>query len=188
MGLHSTALRMWARQADTWTSADLPQHVKSAALLAGANCPKDQALGNTGWPEENYQLCRVPRIEGLIGHDRMQKKKKYWHVWYTYPGVKVWNFFNVGVKKGLTCMKLQQTLSSSEFIQAATCNSTYWREADLIKQNPAVKLGRCPVAYLVQGHNEAGFPPGNLNSQLTDFVNLLSLPHLCPLSSPKLLF
>jgi hypothetical protein len=25
-------------------------------------------------PEENYQLCRVPRIEGLIGHDRMQKK------------------------------------------------------------------------------------------------------------------
>jgi hypothetical protein len=56
--------------------ADLPQHVKSAALLAGAHCPKYQALGNTGWPEESYQLCRVPQIEGLISHDQTQKKKK----------------------------------------------------------------------------------------------------------------
>jgi hypothetical protein len=76
-----SSLRMWwAQRADAWTySADLPQHVKSAALLAGAHCPKDQALGNTGWPEENYQLCRVPQIEGLIGHDRMQKKKNTLH-------------------------------------------------------------------------------------------------------------
>jgi hypothetical protein len=65
---------MWAQRADAWAySADLPQHVKSAALLAGAHCHKDQALGDSGWPEVNYQLCRVPRIEGLIGHDRMTK-------------------------------------------------------------------------------------------------------------------
>jgi hypothetical protein len=56
---------MWAQQA---YSADLPQHVKSAAFLAGAHCPIDQALGDSRGPEKNYQICRVPRSEGLIGH------------------------------------------------------------------------------------------------------------------------
>jgi hypothetical protein len=55
---------MWAQRADAWAcSADLPQHVKSVALLAGAHCPKDQALGNSGEPEENYQLWPNAEVE-----------------------------------------------------------------------------------------------------------------------------
>jgi hypothetical protein len=44
-----------------------------AALLTGAHCP---TLGDSGGPEKNYQLCRVPRHEGPNGHGRMQKKKQ----------------------------------------------------------------------------------------------------------------
>jgi hypothetical protein len=58
-----SSLRMWAQRADAWAySADLPQHVKSVAILARAHCPKDQALaslGNSGEPEKNNLLCRA---------------------------------------------------------------------------------------------------------------------------------
>jgi hypothetical protein len=62
-----------------------PQHVKSAALLAGAHWPNDQALGDSGGRTgENYQLCRVPRSEGLIGHGRTQKKIPNIQTWVRY--------------------------------------------------------------------------------------------------------
>jgi hypothetical protein len=47
MGLHPTDLCKCGlnEQTPAWIySADLPQHVKSAALLAEAHCPKHQAL------------------------------------------------------------------------------------------------------------------------------------------------
>jgi hypothetical protein len=43
-----SSLQMWAQQADAWTySADLPQHVKSAALLAGAHTALKTKLWGT---------------------------------------------------------------------------------------------------------------------------------------------
>jgi hypothetical protein len=75
-------LRMWAQRADAWTySADLPQHVKSAALLAGAHCPKDPSSGGQRMTWGKLPtLSSIPWIEGLIGHSRMQRKKKYENV------------------------------------------------------------------------------------------------------------
>jgi hypothetical protein len=91
-------------------SADLPQHVKSAALLARAHCPKDQDLGVSGWPEENYQHCRVPRIEGLIGHDRTQKNS-HDYLWILPTGIQYLYIFFLrrtlqGVKKLHICPTL----------------------------------------------------------------------------------
>jgi hypothetical protein len=83
MGLHPTAL------CECGLSEQTPEHilqtcpnmsVKSAALLAGVHCPREQALGNSGGPGKNYQLRRVPRSEGLNGHGRTQKKTTTRHM------------------------------------------------------------------------------------------------------------
>jgi hypothetical protein len=69
--------KKWSAQCRTNCVSECPEKSnltgKPQNLLL--HCPKDQALGNSGGPEKNYQLCRVPQSEGLNGHGRTQKKK-----------------------------------------------------------------------------------------------------------------
>jgi hypothetical protein len=69
---------MWAQRADAWAyTADLPQHVKSAALLDGAHCPKDQGLGTAEDLRKTANFVEYEyHGEDLIDHGRTQKNTK----------------------------------------------------------------------------------------------------------------
>jgi hypothetical protein len=78
MGLQQLSVDVGSASRRLSVPAYLPQHVRLAAILAGAHCTalKTKLWGNSGGPEKNYQLCREPRSEGLNDHGRTQKKKK----------------------------------------------------------------------------------------------------------------
>jgi hypothetical protein len=116
IGLHPTAL------CEFELSEVTPQHIlqtcpnmsiKSAGLLAGAYCPKVQALGNSGGPEK-----KLPWSEGLIGHGRTQKKKKLIvPLWFWFQEPNVWfqniqtNLHILGVWFTEWCFELKYTIA-----------------------------------------------------------------------------